>query len=96
MASTNTLTTKYTGNGRSRTSYKIHPTPLGAHLLQTVSTTCLLENDNVDDDDAAADDDGAGDGDGHTITNSVNIKRVLIVLLMIWTYKTPLGQLMVA
>ena len=90
MASTNTLTTKYTGNGRSRTSYKIHPTPLGAHLLQTVSTTCLLENDNVDDD-AAADDDDGGGGDGQTITNSVNIKRVLIVLLMILTYKTPFG-----
>ena len=90
MASTNTLTTKYTGNGRSRTSYKIHPTPLGAHLLQTVSTSCFVENDNVDDD-AAADDDDGGGGDGQTITNSVNIKRVLIVLLMILTYKTPFG-----
>ena len=75
MASTNTLTTKYTGNGRSRTSYKIHTTPLGAHLLQTVSTTCLLENDNVDDD-AADDDENGGGGDGQTNTDSVDIKRV--------------------
>ena len=95
MASTNTLTTKYTGNGRSRTSYKIHPTPLGTHLLQTVSTSCFVENDNVHDDAADGDENGGG-GDGQTNTDSVDIKRVLIVLSMIWTYKTPLGQRKVA
>ena len=44
-----------------------------------------------DNDDAAAVSDDGGVSDCHTISSSVNIKRVLIVLLMILTYKTPFG-----